>query len=229
VIHSAAWVTPHEHGLLAAAGESFARRALPGDALVALVGRPVKYLSRMTAETKACLAAAAIAMRTLPIHHPLAADRAVATADHGVAIQTLPAQLPAGAEIGLLAAGENGCLDADRAYFRDYVESGRSMGRGNLFIYTLPTSTLGELAIALSLTGPSIYAHADRAPIASLVQQAQQMIADGEAGAMLAVWSDAQAAVCLAIARPGQGEPLAIPEGSPADTARWLRSRVRSS
>ncbi len=73
------------------------------------------------------------------------------------------------------------------------------MGRGNLFIYTLPTSTMGEVAIALELQGPSMYLHEARQPLSTLMEQAAHLIGDGEAAAMLALWNDEHAAVCLAI------------------------------
>ena len=57
-------------------------------------------------------------------------------------------------EIGCLAASPDSSLRANRDYFFDYITAGRSLGRGNLFIYTLPTSTLGEIAIALNSSAP---------------------------------------------------------------------------
>ena len=77
---------------------------------------------------------------------------------------------------------------------------GRTLGRGNLFIYTLATSALGEVAIGLSLTGPSMFIQDDARPVTAMLRHGEQMVADGEAGGMLALWSDSSAAVCLAIA-----------------------------
>ncbi|MGQ9499188.1 MAG: hypothetical protein ACUVQ6_02265 [Dissulfurimicrobium sp.] len=39
-------------------------------------------------------------------------------------------------------------------YFRDYLDSGRRLARGALFIYTFPSSLLGEAAIHFGLKGP---------------------------------------------------------------------------
>ena len=79
-----------------------------------LVGSPVKYYPRMTVETRCCLFAA-----SLGIKHAGLNSSAV--------------------EIGLLSAGSEGCLRANGEYFQDYVANGRTLGRGNLFIYTLQT------------------------------------------------------------------------------------------
>lgn len=173
----------------------------------ALVGRPVKYYSRMTPETRGCLIAAAIA-----------AQGSKWTTDDGKR------------EIGLLAAGDDGSLHANERYFRDYVVNGRSMGRGNFFIYTLPTSTLGEVAIALALRGPSLYLHDAAQPLATLVQHAGHLIEDGEAEGILALWSDAHAAVCLSIdGRSSDGKYDFLfddPHPSPLQLANRLRFAV---
>ncbi len=93
-----------------------------------LIGRPVKYYSRMPIQTRLSLIAMSQALQ---------ASRWVETGMR---------------EIGMTTAGYDGCLDADHRYFRDYVETGRVTGRGSLFIYTLATSTVGEAAIALRLS-----------------------------------------------------------------------------
>jgi 3-oxoacyl-[acyl-carrier-protein] synthase II len=152
------------------------------DDITALVGKPVKYLSRMTPETRCCLVAACKAL------HASNLDR--------------------DAEIGIVAAGERGFLQADLEYFRDYVACGQSMGRGNLFIYTLPTSAASEVAIALGLKGPALYAQSDLAPVKSLISLAGQMLADGDAQAVLAIWSGIKAAVCFAVTLDGPSVDL---------------------
>jgi len=50
-------------------------------------------------------------------------------------------------DIGIVGTSAEGSLRSDIEYFRDYLESGRTLSRGNLFIYTLPSSPLGEAAI----------------------------------------------------------------------------------
>lgn len=175
------------------------------DDVARLTGRPVKYFSRMTAETRAGLVAAALVVKAA----------GWSTDDR---------------ETGLLAAGEDGSIHANERYFRDYVASGRSMGRGNLFIYTLPTSMPGEIAIALSLRGPSIYLHDDDRPLEALIDHARAMIRDGEADAMLALWSDPHAAVCLAVDGEAGDDAVTLPTDaarpSPLDLARHFRRTI---
>ena len=45
-------------------------------------------------------------------------------------------------EISILGANSSGALEANLAYFNDYIANGRTLARGNLFIYTLPSSFL---------------------------------------------------------------------------------------
>jgi len=173
----------------------------------ALVGKPVKYYARMTRETRCCLFAATLAMES-------SGARSEVT------------------EIGLIAAGSDGWMQASGEYFRDYVEHGRTLGRGNLFIYTLPTSGLGEVAIALGLSGPCMFAHDAKNPTAGLCRIGGQLLADGEAQVILGIYSSADAAVCLNLHR-GSGvtemNSLIAESGqlNPLELCMALRERVR--
>ncbi len=186
MIRSLAWYCDTHYGVYASRGRSFAKPAPPADELLSLIGRPVKYFSRMTGETKSCLAAASLALREMSPPNAV------------------------GDEIGLLSAGAEGCVQANEKYFTDYVTSGRTMGRGNLFIYTLPTSTLCEVAIALALAGPAMYVHADASPLLTLTRTAEQLLTDREADGMLALWSDSRAAVCISLTAGPPVDPFTV-------------------
>jgi hypothetical protein len=148
--------------------------------MLAFIGRPLKYFPRMTRESKSCIAAASLALGACGWEETESR------------------------EIGLVAAGYEGCLAADQEYFADYVASGRTFGRGNLFIYTLSSSTMGEVAIALGLRGPTLHIHDAVHPASVLAAQGQSLVDDGEAEAILALWSDRQSAVCFGIERGGE-------------------------
>ena len=60
-------------------------------------------------------------------------------------------------DMGLIGTNTLGSLFTNMAYFKDYVENGRSLSRGNLFMYTLPTSPLAEAAINCGCQGPLLY------------------------------------------------------------------------
>ncbi len=90
-------------------------------------------------------------------------------------------------DIGILGTSSNGALDSNLAYFRDYVEAGRKLGRGNLFIYTLPSSPLAEAAIHFGLQGPLLYIRHSEKPEENLLIQAESMAANKEASAMITV------------------------------------------
>ena len=62
--------------------------------------------------------------------------------------------------------GRQGCHEQNLDYFNDYREHGRHLGRGHLFVGTLPTTPPCEAAISLKLTGPCFYMDAfDRWPV----------------------------------------------------------------
>jgi hypothetical protein len=210
LIRAIAWFCADHHGVFTPAGESWQR---PSPALstsasaVKLIGRPVNYFSRMTTEARFCLCAASMALKA----------------------SRWPESR--GAEIGVASGGCDGCLAADQEYFRDYVASGRTLGRGNLFIYTLPTSVIGEVAIVLSLTGPCLFIHDEVRPLPSLARHAQRIVADGEAAGMLALWSDPRAAVCMAV-DAGAGEDkifelLSKSEATPLQLASGFQLMVQ--
>jgi len=93
-------------------------------------------------------------------------------------------------DIGIIGTGSSGSFATDLSYFRDYLECGRKLARGNLFIYTLPSSPLGEAAIHSGLLGPLLYLADKRASLSSVLDTAAEMLSLGEAEAMLAGRTD---------------------------------------
>jgi hypothetical protein len=100
----------------------------------------------------------------------------------------------------MLVSSPGGCRQANIDYFRDYLANGRTLGRGSLFIYTLPTSAAAETAIALGLKGPMFYAEEPARPLHGLLCLADAMLARREASALLVVQSDAGRATCFVLA-----------------------------
>ena len=202
MICSAAWFCAEDCGVFVPHGISLWQPA-PQDSQ-SLVGKPVKYYSRMTPEARFCLGAGSLALK-------------------GAAWDS------AEMEIGSLATGAEGFVHANEEYFRDYVANGRTLGRGNLFIYTLPTSALGETAIALGLTGPCLFFQADSGPMEGMVESAQQLCADGEAGGILAFWSDRKTAICYAVDSAKEEFPPLPGEWGPAELRDKLRTMVQQA
>jgi len=102
-------------------------------------------------------------------------------------------------DIGILGTNLDGALDSNLVYFRDYVEAGRKLGRGNLFIYTLPSSPLAEAAIAFGLQGPLAYIRYIDKPEENLLAQAELMVRNKLAQAILAVSFGTNEATCKCI------------------------------
>jgi hypothetical protein len=102
-------------------------------------------------------------------------------------------------DVGLLATNDGGCLAADIEYFKDYVACGRTLARGNLFIYTLPSSPAAEAAIAFGLQGPLLYVTSLAQPLTAALEMAATLLRYGETQAMLVVQTDARGALCLAL------------------------------
>jgi len=99
--------------------------------------------------------------------------------------------------IVLIGTGTEECTQANQTYFEDYAGHGRKLARANLFIYTLPTSPLAEIAIHFKLDGPLLYT----APLANIgryiFSTANGLLADGESSHVLALWAEKDVTVAL--------------------------------
>lgn len=98
-------------------------------------------------------------------------------------------------DIGIIGTSDSGSLQADIFYFKDYLDCGRILGRGNLFIYTLPSSPLGEAVIHFGLQGPLFYTAAPEKSLLTLMTMASEMISSDEVTGMLAGINSKQEAV----------------------------------
>ena len=140
---------------------------------------PVKNFGRFDAVSKMTCCAGALALR----------DAGITYSEHHKQ------------DMGILGTNSVGCLESNVRYFKDYVETGRTLARGNLFIYTLPSSPLAEAAISFGLQGPLLYMMFQQKQIASLVLWAGKMILRGETSGMLAVKASVDEAVCFVLRR----------------------------
>ena len=102
-------------------------------------------------------------------------------------------------DIGIFGANETGCLESNINYFKDYIESGRILARGNLFIYTLPSIPLAEAAIHFGLSGPLLHVSFNDGKISSLLSFAGKNILEGETQSILAVKAEETEAVCFVL------------------------------
>jgi len=60
-------------------------------------------------------------------------------------------------DIHIFFSSQEGSSLADKNYFSDFLEYGETAGRANKFLYTLPTSPLGEASVHFGLTGRIMY------------------------------------------------------------------------
>jgi 3-oxoacyl-[acyl-carrier-protein] synthase II len=104
-------------------------------------------------------------------------------------------------DIGIIGTNASGSLQSDIDYFEDYLNTGRTLSRGNLFIYTLPTSPLAEAAIYFGLQGPLLYATSPDGSLASILAMATEMILLEEIPVMLAGMAEEDEAVYCVLMR----------------------------
>ena len=99
--------------------------------------------------------------------------------------------------MGIIGTNDDGSLSSNIAYFKDYVESGRILARGNLFIYTLPSSPLSEAAIHFGCQGPIVYMGFQDQKVSSLLSYAAKILRNEKVSKVLAVKADEKDAVCF--------------------------------
>jgi len=104
-------------------------------------------------------------------------------------------------DIGILGTNSDGCLQSNLDFFNDFVKNGRTLGRANLFVYTLPSIPVAEAAIYFKCQGPLLYMGYSREPVASLLRQSDRMILRGETKAMVAVRASEEDAQCFILRR----------------------------
>jgi hypothetical protein len=129
-------------------------------------------------------------------------------------------RLPKGT--GLIGTGDLGTLSANLAYFRDYCDHDKILGRSSLFLYTLPTSPLAEAAIAYGLGGPLFFvaAGADNDP-APAFAAAADILRAGASPCMLVCEATPTAAIVHVI------EAGDDPEGSTLDATLAAATAAR--
>jgi hypothetical protein len=136
--------------------------------------KPVKQFGRFSLETQRVFLAASMALHDANLFD----------------------KVPPGT--GILHTSADGALADNLVYFKDYLAGGRKLARANLFIYTLPTSPLGETAIHFNLNGPLYHI---AAPVTYnreiILAEAHSLIENEAAPMMLAVISTPDQTTCL--------------------------------
>ena len=102
-------------------------------------------------------------------------------------------------DMGLLGTNAVGAVNANTAYYTDFVDCGRTLGRGNLFIYTLPSSPLAEVSIHFGLQGPLLYVVNTQNDLMDLIQTCSLLVADGQARHMVLVKYTTEGSFCYVL------------------------------
>lgn len=176
------WITQHEYGNVI---HNLNQRYSDPDLLHSRLYNediflyPVKNFGRFDAISKMTCCAVALAFHDAKIQY---------SEDHKY-------------DMGIVGMNTCGSLASNICYFKDYIESGRTLARGNLFIYTLPSSPLAEAAIYFGCQGPLLYMYFLHEQIPSLLLHAEKILLNGETTRMLAVVAEEHKAVCFLLTR----------------------------
>jgi 3-oxoacyl-(acyl-carrier-protein) synthase len=165
------WINKEEYGcVLRDISESYKDKTLPKKRIFTV---PFKNFGRFDNISKLTCAAIALALKDAGIEYSI--DRKQ--------------------NIGIISTNTSGSYQTDMFYFSDYLNSGRTLSRGNLFIYTLPSSPSGEAAIHFGLQGPLLYVAEPHNSIVTALETAAEMISFNEASTMLAGMAEESCAI----------------------------------
>jgi len=128
--------------------------------------------------------------------------------------------------VGLLAADDFEHESDQAAYFADYVEGGRELGRSSLFVHTLPTSSAVDASVCLGLRGPLLYIRDENDIWGGLLSAAGDFIAGGDAEIMLLCRRRANALVCVALSAGGSAAMSRTAQAAPEAIFEFARKAV---
>ncbi len=141
-----------------------------------------------------------------PVANYLRFDRVSQLATLAIALALCDAKIAYSQEkkqpIGILGTNTHGALEANLAYFNDYIANGRTLARGNLFIYTLPSSFLAETAIHFGLTGGLLYLNFPDHQEEQAAKFALNMLKTDKPKTLLLVNADSSQAACSLLQGP---------------------------
>jgi hypothetical protein len=104
-------------------------------------------------------------------------------------------------DIGIFGTNTNGCLQSNLEFFKDFVDNGRTLGRGSLFVNTLPCIPVAQAALYLKCRGPQLYLAFSHRQLSSLLRESDSVILRGESPAMLAVRASEEDAISFVLRR----------------------------
>lgn len=100
-------------------------------------------------------------------------------------------------DVGVVSTNKESCLQANINYFKDYVDCGRKLSRGSLFVYTLPSTPIAEAAINFGCQGSVSYLAFKEKPTESILDQGRMMIEQKTAKELLIINADEKEAICF--------------------------------
>ena len=91
-----------------------------------------------------------------------------------------------------------------QAYFKDYVDAGRKLGRSSLFVHTLPTSAAADASVCLQIGGPLLYSRDDAGIWTGLTMTAADLLAEANIDSIITACRSGNSLLCLVMANSGR-------------------------
>ena len=135
-----------------------------------------------------------------PVANYLRFDQTSKLATISIALALADAKIPYAQgkkqPISIMGTNTDAALPANLEYFNDYIANGRTLSRGNLFIYTLPSSFLSEAAIHFGLAGSLFFAGFSGNTKNAALDYARLILKNDKLKTLLLVNADTAQAAC---------------------------------
>lgn len=129
--------------------------------------------------------------------------------------------------VGILSSDDFEHESDQTAYFEDYVEGGRELGRSSLFVHTLPTSAAVDASVCLGLRGPTLYIRNESDIYGELLNTASNIIFGGNADVMIISYHSCDALLCLALTSGGNTHLELSGKMSPESIFEFVRNNPK--
>jgi len=110
-------------------------------------------------------------------------------------------------DLGIVGTNAHGALETNSLYYKDYLENGRTLARGNLFVYTLASSPLTAAAVHFGCLGPILHLIPSSQDAAAPLRCAERLIMNRQAPGMLVLWRAKEDALCVLLNRADETPP----------------------
>lgn len=102
-------------------------------------------------------------------------------------------------DMGIIGTNISGHFYPMMDYIRDYINAGRKIARGNLFVSAMPSSAISEASIHFGCQGPVFYIGMASRHIPIMLHTAANLVTENKNEGMLCVYAENNQGICFVL------------------------------